>query len=136
MPLISWTNELSVGVGQLDSDHQMLFGIINELYDAMREGHGDELLESIFSRLKEYTYTHFWKEEFLMKSYGYADYPGHKLHHEEMINQLDKFMVRYAAKSSNVSAVEVSQFLQDWLMTHIKQEDFRYKPFFKEKGVI
>ena len=42
MPLMTWTEKLSVGVGVLDEDHKRLVGMVNELYDAMQAGHGKE----------------------------------------------------------------------------------------------
>ena len=136
MPLITWNDDLSVGVGQLDNDHKILIEIINELFDAMHEGHGDELLETIFSRLKEYTVTHFFREETLMKSYEYPDYEAHKKHHQNLIGRLDEFIAKYTNGGGMVTTVEVSQFLQEWLLNHIKQEDFRYIPHFQENGLI
>lgn len=136
MSLIQWSNDLSVGVKQLDDDHKILIGIINELYDAMREGHGDELLEGIFSRSKEYTVTHFFREESLMKSYEYTNYDEHKKHHEDLIICLNEFKDRYVKARLTITTVEVSQFLQDWLIKHIQQDDFKYRPFFSENGLI
>jgi len=136
MGLIAWSDNLSVGVEQLDKDHQVLIGIINELYDAMVEGHGEELLESIFSRLKEYTMTHFFREESLMSQYGYPEYAEHKQQHEELISQLDDFKQRYTDSRNEVNTIKVSQFLQDWLIVHVMKEDFKYKSFFKECGLV
>jgi len=38
MPLISWSNEYSVGVKSLDSQHINLFNILNELHESMKNG--------------------------------------------------------------------------------------------------
>lgn len=135
MPFLIWSEALSVGVRQLDDDHQIMFEIINELYDAMRVGQGDELLEGIFSRLKAYTFTHFLREEALMKSYEYPHYVSHKKLHEDLIKRLDEFMARYSQDRNLVSTIEISQFLQDWLLKHIKQEDFQYKKHFQDQGL-
>ena len=41
---ITWSDRLSVGVGELDRQHQELVRLINELYDALRFGQGKEVL--------------------------------------------------------------------------------------------
>ena len=135
MSLITWTDDLSVGVRRLDDDHKILIGLINKLYDAMSDGHGDELLASVLSALKKYTATHFFREESLMKSYDYPDYEDHKKHHESLINRLNDFVARYNKNKNTVNTIEISRFLQDWLLNHIKQEDFQYKPHFHECGL-
>ena len=68
MPLMTWTEKLSVGVGVLDDDHKRLVGMINELYDSMQAGHGKELLGRILHDLVEYTKVHLHvKKNFLRR---------------------------------------------------------------------
>jgi hemerythrin len=55
MPLMTWTEKLSVGVGVLDEDHKKLVGMLNELYDAMQAGHGRDSLGRILNALVQYT---------------------------------------------------------------------------------
>ena len=44
MTLIKWGEELSTGVGFVDSEHKMLVNMINELNDAMLEQHGKDVV--------------------------------------------------------------------------------------------
>ena len=129
MSLINWSSKLSVGVLQLDADHIILIGLINELYDAMSKGQGEELFETILVTLKDYTVTHFSREEALMKEHEYPDYEDHKGYHEKLIRHLNEFTARYAADKSSLTAPEIKQFLEGWLINHIKKADFAYKPF-------
>jgi len=41
---MEWSDRMSVGVKLLDTDHQLLVKMINELYDAMKAGHGKDSL--------------------------------------------------------------------------------------------
>jgi hemerythrin len=129
MALINWSPKLSVGVFQLDADHVILIGLINQLYDAMSEGHGQQLTKTILATLKEYTFFHFSREESLMKKQKYPNYEDHKGYHERLINQLNDFMARHAADNTSVTPPEIAQFLQGWLINHIQKADFAYKPF-------
>lgn len=129
MSLINWSPKLSVGVFQLDADHVILIGLINQLYDAMSEGHGEEMSKTIFATLKEYTVSHFTREEALMKAQKYPDFESHKRFHELLINTLNEFMARYAVDKNAVTTSEIAQFLEGWLINHIQKVDFAYKPF-------
>ena len=45
MPLMEWTDKLSVGVPSIDAQHKKLVSMANTLYDAMKAGHGKEILD-------------------------------------------------------------------------------------------
>src|ERR1035437_8579446 len=88
MSLINWSAKLSVGSMLLDSDHIILIGLINQLYDAMSEGHGEELFETILGTLRNYTDFHFTREEAFMKQKQYPDYAAHKARLQKLIRDL------------------------------------------------
>lgn len=134
MSLVQWTPKLSVGLTILDADHIILVGIINQLYDAMTEGHGDELIGPIFKTMTQYTDYHFRREESLMKDCSYPKYEDHKKHHEVLLATLNTFMERYAKDSKSVTTAEISRFLQAWLVNHIQNVDFGYKSYMYDPG--
>ena len=55
MPLMNWTEKLSVGVAVIDDDHKKLVAMVNELYDAMQAGRGKDTLGRILDGLVQYT---------------------------------------------------------------------------------
>jgi len=63
MALISWNDNLSVHVGEIDRQHQQLIKMINDLDDAMKQGKGKEVLGKIVKGLSDYTAYHFSTEE-------------------------------------------------------------------------
>lgn len=44
MAFINWSDKLSVGVQQMDMQHKRLVELINELYEAMNSGKGNDVL--------------------------------------------------------------------------------------------
>ncbi len=51
MPLIQWNESFSVNVVEIDKQHQKLVGMINDLYDAMHQGKGNDVLGKIIDGL-------------------------------------------------------------------------------------
>ena len=51
MPLMTWTQELSVGVKVLDDDHKKLVGMLNRLNEGMQANRGRATLGKIFDEL-------------------------------------------------------------------------------------
>jgi hemerythrin len=44
MSIIQWDESFSVNVAEIDKQHQRLLEMINELYDAMRQGRGKVII--------------------------------------------------------------------------------------------
>ena len=122
-----------MGVWQLDADHIVLVGLINQLYDAMSKGQGKELVDTILAALKEYTASHFTREEAMMKAHKYPNFDEHKEYHETLIKHLNLFAAKYALDKDSVSEQEIADFLQGWLVNHIRKADFGYKSYMPDQ---
>ena len=130
-----WTDEFSVGIESIDTQHKKLVDMIKTLHNAIADGKATEVLDKIFSELLDYTNYHFSYEEELFKSYGYTDEEVHKKEHAELKNQLLKLKRMMDEGDSFMGEVLVLKFLQDWLLNHIMKSDKKYGPFLVEKGV-
>ncbi len=135
MPLMEWTEKLSVGVTQYDNEHKKLVGMVNELYDGMQAGHGKEVLGAILDWLIDYTKTHFANEEKAFVAHNYPDYQSHKAEHDALTKQVLEVQKKYQAGASVVLSMEVMSFLKNWLVKHIMGTDKSYRPFLNSKGV-
>ncbi|MGB8601663.1 MAG: hemerythrin domain-containing protein, partial [Rhizomicrobium sp.] len=63
MSLMHWNENLSVGVDSIDADHKKLVGMVNDLFDGVKEGKGIETVGHILDGLIAYTVEHFDREE-------------------------------------------------------------------------
>jgi hemerythrin-like metal-binding protein len=131
--LINWSRSYSVGVGQMDSEHQRLIDIINNLYSAMRSGRSKDAIGSILGELIDYTKTHFAHEERLMKESGYEGFDEQKRAHEALIKQVMDTQQKYL--EGTALGQEVMSFLKNWLINHIQGLDKRYGPVMNKKGI-
>jgi hemerythrin-like metal-binding protein len=60
--ILEWTTEYAV-VAEIDREHQILFGVLNRLHEAMLAGQGAEILEKLLAEVTQYTIFHFANEE-------------------------------------------------------------------------
>ncbi len=134
MPLMEWNGTWSVGIDGIDRQHQQLFKLINDLYDAMSKGQARTVVGPVVDALLQYTQTHFAVEEKYFKQFGYPDTPAHVREHVSFINKIVAFKRDYEGNRMGLS-ISVMNFLSDWLKNHIKVVDQKYAPFFVEKGV-
>ena len=86
--LIEWTKSLSLGIDQIDKDHESLVGIINRFDDAVKLEHGKEIIGEILSELSDYVGYHFDHEEQFMRRYHYPGANEHIALHANLIKGL------------------------------------------------
>ena len=135
MPLMTWSDKLSVGVEVFDSDHKRLVAMVNELFDAVNAGKGKDALGRVLDGLVTYTKTHFAREEEYFKKHGYPDMAAHMKEHHDLATQVLEVQKKWNAGQNAVLSMEVLNFLKNWLLQHIQGSDRKYGPFLREKGV-
>jgi hemerythrin-like metal-binding protein len=134
MPLMAWNDKLSVGVKVLDDDHKKLLAIANELYDAIVDQRGKDVLGGILDRLVSYTQFHLAREEQFFAVTGYPDAVQHTKIHEALTKQALDIQERLNCGTQPLT-LEVMTFLKDWLFDHILGADAKYGPYLNSKGI-
>ncbi len=131
--LIVWSKSYSVGVSQMDREHQRLIDIINNLYAAMRSGRSRDAIGTILDELIDYTKTHFAHEEKLMQESNYEGFDEQKRCHVSLVSQVVEIQQKYHAGTA--LGQEVMTFLKGWLINHIQGLDKKYGPVMNKKGI-
>lgn len=134
MSLLQWKEKHSVGISEIDAQHQRMFAIMNELNDAMASERAKDVLEGILDQLVNYTATHFITEERLMNEHGFAGSASHQRVHEEMTAKVRAFQNDFRLGRVAMS-IDVMHFLLQWLDQHILGTDMEYRDFLTSRGV-
>jgi hemerythrin-like metal-binding protein len=134
MSLFVWDAKYCVNISEIDRQHQRLFALFNELYQAMQDGHGNEVIDKVLTSVVDYTAYHFAYEEKLFRQYGYPDEAAHRAEHAELTEQAKALAVKLRAGQSHVTMATL-KFLCDWLNNHILGTDKKFAPFLIGKGV-
>ena len=132
--MITWDSSLSVGVSEIDVQHQKLIKMLNELQDAMKQGKSKEVLSGIVSGMITYAGTHFAFEEKYFAQFKYPETAAHKAEHVAFATKVKDFQTKFNEGKTGIS-IEVLNFLSDWLTKHIKGTDKKYGPFFNANGL-
>ncbi|MFH1156070.1 MAG: bacteriohemerythrin [Pseudomonadota bacterium] len=131
MPIIEWTDSLSVGVKDLDEQHQKWIAIYNKAHDLMMSGNIEALNSLGEDALKEmiaYTNFHFNFEEQFMEKMNYPGLEDHKALHKNFIRRLDQVALEIH-RGEIILNSEVIKLIQNWLINHIMVEDMKIKVF-------
>ena len=132
MSLITWGPSLLVNIRQSDLQHKKLVEIINQLHEAMKNGAGQEQLDTVFESLTAYTRIHFADEEQLLEKHGYP-VTNHKALHAHFIEQLQQYQQEF--RNGVLLSLPVMHFLKEWLLTHIQGDDKKYGEYLNGIGI-
>jgi hemerythrin len=134
MPYL-WNSSLETGHELIDNQHKQLVATVNNLLDACRNGQGAAKVAATMDFLTGYTIKHFSDEEKLQRQYDYPDYLTHKRLHDTfkaVVEDLTKRLIREGPTEEIVE--ELSASIGDWLVNHIKGDDFRLAAYIKSRG--
>lgn len=132
---IDWIEEYSVGVKQLDLQHQTILNELNKLYLIFDSASEAQELLSILNGLIDYANQHFTTEEALLEKYKYHDLNTQKSEHNLYQLKINGFMQRIESEGHTV-ILETIGFLADWWMGHIQGCDKEYTRYLNNCGVF
>jgi len=131
MPLIKWTSEMSVGIAELDEQHQGLVDLLNRFHERMMAGRGRGMVDGVLAELLRYAEIHFASEERLFAEHGYPEALAHQAEHKSFTARVRELRAEVASGKQFVSLTALN-FLRDWIADHVLNVDMAYKSFFAE----
>jgi hemerythrin len=126
-----WKEEYSVNVKQLDDQHKFFLGIMDKCYGAMQE---KTEIRKIIGELIDYAELHFKTEEKYFDEFHYSEAPEHKRAHQELRDKI-KLIISKDEIDPTQLALELLDFLEDWLVDHLANVDKKYSRCFNEHGL-
>lgn len=121
---MEWTQDLSVGVAEIDNQHKELINKVNVFFEKVNSPIGDKQVLELLDFLAGYVVTHFKDEEALQIKYKYPQYAQHKQVHEDFIKTVGG--IRKDIEDSGFTVVTktlVGSTLVNWLVLHISKMD-------------
>ncbi|NJB68718.1 hemerythrin-like metal-binding protein [Desulfobaculum xiamenense] len=134
MSRIEFTDDMRLGIDDIDEQHEKLIDLINELYEAIMDGSDADVIDEIVDEAHDYIGYHFSTEQDLMERYEYPEIDEHTDEHDDYILRSSEHLVD-AGDNREGLAGDVLEFLTDWWVTHIGDTDRRLVEFLKKKGV-
>jgi diguanylate cyclase (GGDEF)-like protein/hemerythrin-like metal-binding protein len=132
--MFEWTQDLAVGIEEIDNQHKELIKRMDNLLEAISQGKGRQELHSILKFMEDYCRIHFVMEERLMLTYYYPKYQAHKAVHAKFIDELNNLKNEFETIGAVLSLVmRVQSKTIDWLTDHIAKVDKQWGSYLKDK---
>ena len=134
MTKLEWTPALSVGIDEIDGQHQELFRRAGRLLEGLRRGDVAELGELV-DYLHRYAITHFGAEEAAMRDLRYPGYQRHKAEHDRFIGDLLVLAADLEREGGGAFlALRVDHWLRAWLTQHVCATDTELARFLAKRS--
>ena len=129
MTLLHWRPYMSVGVAELDADHQVLINLLNKLHYRLFAGDEPGEIANVLEDLAGYAEVHFAREESLMRRAGYPDSDRHAAQHRALSEALEGYRKQYNEDREHFDEAAFYDFVSDWLLIHVLEDDAKLKPY-------
>lgn len=127
---MKWTEDLSVGIEAIDTQHKALIKAVNDLFDACSHGKGRAQISQTMDFMVDYTNFHFGDEEKLMIKYNYPELAKQKKAHTGFVKQVLEYKDKIKSQGADIALVaQFNSFITNWLIYHISKEDKRIGEF-------
>ena len=121
---IKWSEDLSLGIKEIDDQHKELFRQMDIFINAINAGKGKDEVGEIIDFLENYVIEHFGMEEKKMLSLNYHNYPAHKSLHTTFMTSLWNIKQSYEKSGgTSMNVVLLNTQLNGWLKNHIANVD-------------
>ena len=124
MAQIEWRQEFSIGIAQVDQEHESLIAQINKLYEQLGLPLDTITIEAMLDDLAADISTHFALEELLMQEADFAEYADHKKDHEHLLDQIHDLKFDFSEDPDAGRELLVNG-LSDWFSNHFRTYDVR-----------
>ena len=129
---------LQLGHPAIDTQHEVLYVIYQELNHAIDRGEGHFELADVFAMLATYVDSHFSFEETLMDATRFSGEVHHVEEHQQLARQTQALGDRLVAARSDEERIQIardtSTFLHQWLIHHISVVDRKLCQFLAERA--
>jgi len=135
MEPVQWSEKFSVGVKELDQQHQQLIKLLNILISTQgtTNTHSETVSDTLIA-MTRYAQAHFKAEESLMEAYGFPGLEKQKVQHRDFRKKTVAFSTATTLGVDQIPEA-LLEYLADWWVHHILEDDMAYRTFFKDKGV-
>jgi hemerythrin len=125
---IKWQDEYSVGVKELDAQHQNMLKLINMLLEGQQDKYDANKMSELISSLIHHAYIHFATEEVYLVRANFPDIKAHVLEHVGFIMKTLELSLK-VKEGTNDNRLELLRYLKRWFSSHILGSDRKFIPY-------
>ncbi|CDI01010.1 hypothetical protein BN873_100022 [Candidatus Competibacter denitrificans Run_A_D11] len=128
---VNWNPGISLGISEIDLEHQTFVVIINELD---KNKANPVMAQRIVQALVRYAAFHFQSEENIMFAARYPGLEAHRSTHLHLLEDLNIVMVDLKTEA-DYNYEPILSFFKDWYVNHTSKADMRFAEFLNRQAL-
>jgi len=132
MSLLEWRDEFRIGIAEVDHEHQVLIGLINDLHAALGADRSGETIEEFLGEIFARISAHFALEEKDMQARHYPEFGPHKADHEHLLDDIRDIMDEHIERGV-LDDEAFADRLATWFAGHFKTRDARLHTYLQTR---
>ncbi|MBI4808251.1 MAG: hemerythrin family protein [Nitrosomonadales bacterium] len=132
---LEWSDALSVGIPEIDVEHQRFIGLVNELNEAIIGRLDLAVIKNRMQSILEDAAAHFAHEEELFREWGYPEASEHAMKHAQITLALHGIMTRFERGGMEYEWIEAGLKVKEALIEHLLAEDMKYRDYAQRTGL-
>jgi hemerythrin-like metal-binding protein len=130
----TWSDEMDVGIPEIDEDHKPIIISINEFNRSITEGKDPTEIKRHLQLVIDETIQHFSQEEELFKEWQYSEATSHARLHAHILKAMQGIKNGFIPYGPDSSWRRVGITIKVILVEHFKNEDVKYAEF-RQAGI-
>ena len=126
---LKWTDFLSVGVPQMDTEHKNFISQVNELNKAVLKCRDKATIRRLMDSMLADAANHFRNEEQLLVKWKYPDRAVHAMKHVQLMAELDRVKREFETPAISYMGALKGLQINQLLIDHLLKEDMKYRDF-------
>ncbi|WP_135080415.1 nitrate- and nitrite sensing domain-containing protein [Terasakiella sp. SH-1] len=135
--LINWNHAFDLGIDQLDEDHKLLVGRINDMNERVKRNASNDEIHSLLLQTGSDLKAHFEREnEYIRKSQSGEESEQHLKFHKITLEYLYKVIEKFKHDPESVTAKDILHYLHGWIIDHIVNQDHKMRDDLERAGLV
>ncbi len=126
---LEWSDALSVGIPEIDTEHRHFTHLVNELNIAIIGRMDVDEIKKRMQLILDDAINHFSHEEELFRDWGYPEADGHAMRHAQLMQSLNEIMGNFERGGVEYEWIEAGLKVKEALIEHMLQEDMKYRDY-------
>jgi hemerythrin-like metal-binding protein len=128
---LEWNEGMSVGIPEIDADHQRFISLLNELNRSITERMKATEIHKRLQHVIDDTERHFEQEEKFFQEWRYPNAGVHAGIHKQVLNTLKTIQDSFIPYGLEAEWLDAALKIKNILISHILAEDMQYANYFK-----
>jgi hemerythrin len=131
MTALTWKDEYSIGIEEIDKQHMDFVKLMNRFVVLFESRAHLRLQDRILLELHKYSEYHFVSEENLMIIYKYPEMANHEQEHKVLLKTFQNKVS--GLREGRVNGTDLIKYLASWFLQHTQEEDRRFAQYINQR---